>query len=311
MAEDYYKTLGLNRSATQAEIEKAYKDLARKNHPDLHPDDKGAKQRFQKIQAAFDVLNDPKKREMYDRFGADYQGGGGAGPRGGGPFQGGGFEEIDISQLFGGGGGGFGDLFGQFRQGQKRGGRRAKSTPEPAPQDVQHELEIPFKTSIFGGEVSFQLQRGAGKIDTISMKIPPGIEDGKKIRLRGQGQPDPRGGAGDLYVVVRAESHPFYARKGNSLLARIPITLLEAVEGAKIDVPTPWGTVVLKVPPRSTGEKKLRVKGHGVRVTGKTPGDLFVELAITLPATLDEPSIESIRQIEKKHPLNPRQDLAF
>src|SRR4051812_28061781 len=206
MAEDYYKTLGVNRDASQADIQAAYRTLARKHHPDMNPEDKTAKERFQKIQAAFDVLNDPSKRELYDRYGSSFESmGAGGAPRGGGrgwsaqtpP----GYEEIDFGQLFGerfgGGGGGeapggFADLFAQFRSGG-RGKRSRGAAAQARGEDVHHELEIPFATAVQGGTVELGVQHGSGKTDTLSVKIPVGIADGGKIRLRGQGGESPAG----------------------------------------------------------------------------------------------------------------------
>lgn len=268
MAEDYYKVLGVSRSASQSDIQKAYRDLARKHHPDRNPDDKDAKKRFQRIQAAFDVLNDPQKRELYDRYGSSFEsmgaGGPGGGPRGGaawgpggpeGGFQG--FEDIDLSQFFGerggGGGGGapfgdFSEIFTQFRRPGRSRRTTAGGTGARRGGDVESELTVPFNTAITGGEVQFSLQRPTGQAETISVKIPPGIEEGKKIRLRGQGTPSPKGGQpGDLLITIHVAAHPHFHRRGNNLYVRVPVTLPEAIEGARVDVPTPKGTVALRI----------------------------------------------------------------
>ncbi|NQU24294.1 MAG: J domain-containing protein, partial [Candidatus Nealsonbacteria bacterium] len=293
MSEDYYKTLKVARNASQAEIQRSYRDLARKHHPDVNPDDKTAKQTFQRIQKAFDVLNDPEKREMYDRYGSSFETRGagrpGAGGAWGGGPGGGAFEDFDFSQIFGqqpGGqpaGGGFGDFFSQFR----RAGGRGQSTAPESPRrgrDIRHEVQIPFNTSITGGEVQITMRRQTGKTESISVKIPSGIEDGKKIRVRGQGEPGPHGGTpGDVLITVRVTAHPCFQRRGNHLHVKVPITLSEAALGAKVDLPTPQGTVSLTVPPGTSGGDKLRVKGHGVRPKNATPGDLFAEIQIVLP----------------------------
>ena len=242
MAEDYYKILQISRTASRDEVQKAYRKLARKYHPDLHADksDKEkerAKQQFQKIQTAYDVLNDPEKREMYDRFGAtfDSAGGGQTPPfTGRGPF---GNADIDFSQIFGNAGPaggqknapGFEDLFRHF-------GAMGGGAPQGPPQgkDVEQEITVSFHTAAKGGEHQLSLQRADGKVERISIKIPAGITDQKKIRLRGQGEMAvPGGPRGDLLVVVRVAKHPFYSRQGAHLSITVPITFKEAIFGRK------------------------------------------------------------------------------
>jgi len=229
MDEDYYKVLGVKRDASQADIQRAYRKLARQYHPDMNPDDKQAKERFQRVQEAYDVLGNAEKREMYDRYGSSFESAG-AGPgshtyQWGGPggTAGGGFEDLDFGQIFGDRAPeGFADIFRQFTGGRAQ-GRRRRHHPGA---DLQHEIEVPFQTAIQGGEVAVTIQRPGGKIETISVKIPAGIEDGKKIRLRGQGEPSPTGGkAGDLLIRVRVASHPHFKRTGQDLELSVPVTL--------------------------------------------------------------------------------------
>jgi len=324
MAEDYYQVLGVARNATQAEIEKAYRDLARKYHPDMNPDDKSAKKKFQKIQAAFDVLNDPKKREMYDRYGSSFETMGSGGPHGGttwhgtwGPGTGfGGFEDVDFGQFFGerfGGeraGADVGDLFEQFRRAS--GGRRSTAGRQQRGADLTHQLRIPFATAVNGGTVQVTVNHRSGKAETLEVKIPAGIDDGKKIRLRGQGEPGVRGGPpGDILLVVQVEPHPHFQRQGNNLLLKVPVTLAEAAMGAKVDVPTPKGVVSLHVPPGTSSGTRLRVRGHGVAPRSGPAGDLLAEIQIVLPKNLDEPAREAIRQIADRHPQQPRANLRW
>jgi len=322
MDEDYYKTLGVARNASQADIQRAYRDLARKHHPDVNPDDKTAKQTFQQIQKAFDVLNDPEKREMYDRYGSSFERRGPGGPGGAqawGTGPGGcSFEDIDFSQVFGeqfgepsGGAGGFGDFFSQFRRGGGRTGKTASRSPRRG-QDVRHDVQIPFHTSITGGKVQITVRRQTGKLETISVKIPPGIEDGKKIRVRGQGEPSPRGGTpGDILITVHVTPHASFQRRGSNLHVKVPVTLSEAVLGAKIDLPTPQGTVSLTVPPGTSGGNKLRVKGHGVRPKKGPAGDLFAEIQIVLPDHLTETDRAWISELGDRHPQDPRKNLSW
>ncbi len=178
--------------------------------------------------------------------------------------------------------------------------------------DLESKLEVSFNTAVLGGKAQLSVQRGSGKVDTIDVKIPAGIEDGKKIRLRGQGEPSPTGGAsGDILLTIHVAPHPFFRRRGDDLDVRVPITLLEAAEGAKVDVPTPRGTVSLRVPPKTSSGTKLRIKGHGVAKSGKTPGDLYAEVSIMLPKQIDSADIEQIRAMCEKGPIDPRADLRW
>ena len=241
MPKDYYETLEISRGASADEIQNAYRQLARKYHPDLNPDDKGAKEKFQEVQNAYEVLNDPEKRKLYDRHGSsfDQMGGGPQGPEGwtGGASQ---YSEVDLNEIFGGGGagGGFADILRQFTQGASTTGRRNRRGASPRGRNLHHEVTVSFHTAILGGEVPLAFIDTLGNQKTINVKIPAGITDGKKIRLRGQGEPGPRGGAaGDLLIKVRTAPHPCFRRNGNDLVLTVPITLTEAALGAKVDVP--------------------------------------------------------------------------
>jgi DnaJ-class molecular chaperone len=330
MAEDYYATLGVPRDASQADIQKAYRELARKYHPDMNPNDKTAKKKFQKVQAAFDVLNNPEKRRIYD-LGGDPLGGGEPGgpggpqggytwswsPGGGAPPDFGGFnpQDIDFSQLFGGGfdteaGGGLGDLFGQFRRASSKFRKPSASARQGG--DLVQEVQVPFVTAVNGGEIQLTVARPGGKSETLAVKIPAGIEDGKKIRIRGHGLPGPRGGKpGDILLTVRVAPHPFFHRRGNQLYVRVPVTLGEAVGGAKVDIPTPKGIVSLSVPAGASSGTKLRVKGHGVAPRNGPPGDLLAEIQIILPKNLSAADRRTIVEIDRRHEYNPRAELRW
>ncbi len=319
MATDYYATLGVSRSATPDEIQKAYRKLARKYHPDMNPDDATAKKKFQEVQAAFEVLSDVEKRQRYDQFGSDFESvgaGGGGGPRtwryttSSGP-QTYPFDVNDLGDLFGRGGedesgGGFADLFKQF--GGARAGRRAPRAARG--NDLKHELTVPFATSVLGGQAALTVQRHDGDVETIKVKIPAGIDDGKKIRLRGQGEPGTGNGpAGDILLTIHVSPHPHFRRAGNRLDVRVPVTLAEAALGAKIDVPTPQGTIALTVPPNTSSGKKLRIKGHGIKT--EPPGDLFAEIQIVLPDNLSADERQTLADISARYPQNPRSDLRW
>ncbi len=291
MANDYYKVLDVERTASTEEISKAYRKLARKFHPDLNQEDKNAKKRFQEVQQAYDCLNDPEKRKMYDQFGANYEQYGGKNPFHGGQPSGSGGGGFDFGDIFGKGGVDIGDIFGQFGGGQGR-SRRA---PQPRGADIAAEIAVPLKTIIHGGETRIQLDHN-GKMESINVKIPAGIEPGKKIRLRGQGQPSEIGKPGDLILKVNLEPHPYFKIVGNNLELRLPISIPEAVKGARIDVPAPSGMVTLTIPPMSNSGKKLRVKGQGMKGLAGAVGDMVVELMIRLPEQIPDVSIEAIEK---------------
>ena len=312
MSEDYYKSLEVGKNASEAEIQKAYRKLARKYHPDVNQDDAAAKKKFQEIQRAYEVLSDSEKREMYDRYGSSFEamGGGGGGP---GWQAGPGGAEFDFSQMFGGGSagfeGGFGDIFRQFGGG-KTNTRRAQPRPQRGG-DIRHELEVPFSSAVLGGEARLNIKRPSGKVESIAVKIPAGIESGKAIRLREQGEPGHHGGpSGDILITVRVAPHPYFQRRGKNLELLVPVTLAEAALGAKLDVPTPKGTITLTLPPGSSSGKRLRVKAHGVQ-TKDDPGDLYAEVRIVLPDTIDEECAELIRQFDKRQTMTPRNDLRW
>ena len=314
MAEDYYKTLGVSRNASESQIQNAYRKLARKYHPDLNQDDKDAKRKFQEVQKAFDVLNDSSKRELYDRYGSSFESMSG-GPQGGatGPVPG--FEGIDLSNLFsqqyeGSGEGGFANIFNQFTQGAQRSPRRR--SPRQHGADLRHELSIPLPTAISGGEANIRIQRADGKTETIAVKIPSGIEDGKRIRLRGQGEKPARNGqAGDILITIRVQSHACFQRNGKHLIVKVPVTLAEAALGATVDIPSPRGTLTLKIPPGSSSGIRLRVKGHGVPTKTGSAGDLYAEVQIVLPESLNDDDRDLIKKINGRYSFDPRANLKW
>ena len=298
MSDDYYAVLGVSRGASTAEIEKAYRELARKYHPDMNPDDSSAETKFQEVQRAYEVLKDPEKREMFDRYGSSFDAAGG-GPGSGNPFTGagypggGGFQyegtgpggaTFDFSEIFGaGGGGGFEDVI------RNMGGRRQRPQPQRG-RDIEHRLTIPFTTAVVGGEAQLQIQRANGKTERIEVKIPEGIEDGKKIRLRGQGEASADGASpsGDLFIQVAVSGHPCFTRKGNNLEVRVPLTPSEAALGTKVEIPAPRGAITLTIPPGTSSGARLRVKGHGVAKQDSNAGDLLAEIQISFGGSLGD-----------------------
>ncbi len=325
MAENYYKTLGVPRTATPEDIQKAYRKLARKYHPDLHADKNEkerdvAKQNFQKIQQAYDILSEPEKRSLYDQYGDNYEqmtaGGNPFGGRGGASP--GGFEDF-LRQMGGGmeGGsrgapprgsmGGFEDILRQMA-----GGRGGRTGPAPLPakgEDVEQEITVPFAVSVLGGTHQVQLRRFNGKVESIDVKVPAGIESMQKIRLRGQGYPHPAGGPpGDLKVVIKVAPHPKYTRNGLNLNITVPITVHEAAEGAKIDLATPHGKISLSVPPGSSSGKPLRLRGMGIR-TKDSSGDLIATLQIVVPKEVSPADLELLKKLSSAWTIPARVDL--
>jgi len=320
--DDYYKILGVSKTATAAEIKKAYRKLAQKHHPDLAEDKEKAKAEFQKLQQAYEVLKNPEKRELYDQLGPNFERmGGGAG---GSPFHGpGGQATFDFRDLFGDQGGGpggggaagfdFEDIMRQFTGGRrtrpKRGGPSAST--DSRGHDVRASVTIPFSVAAVGGETSVSVPRGRS-YQTIKVKIPAGIEDGKKIRLRGQGEGSPVGGPpGDLILSVLVSDHPHFRRQGKNLSLILPITIPEAIRGAKFDVPTPSGTVTVTIPPGTSSGKRLRLRGMGVQTPGD-PGDLLLEVSIVLPPAFDNEAVPIADQLEQRWASHqPRQHLRW
>jgi curved DNA-binding protein len=311
MPQDLYDVLGVSRSASADDITKAYRKLARQYHPDRNPGDKQAEAKFKEVSAAYEVLNDKQKRAQYDQFGHAGPGmpnGGGSdgGFPGGFHFGGGapgGFQGNidpetaqrlfgDLFGAFGGEGGGspLGDIFGQAagRQRQSR-GRTRRPQPPPA---VEAEITVPFESAAVGGPVN--LSFGDRQIE---LKIPAGIEDGKTMRLAGQG-PD----GADVLLKVHVGSHPYYRREGNDLVLKVPLSLAEAVLGGKVDVPLlGGGTVTVTVKAGTSSGTRMRVRGQGIK-----GGDLFLEPQVTVPAPADDESRRLIEEFARRNPERPR-----
>jgi DnaJ-class molecular chaperone len=324
---DYYEVLGVERSASADEIKKAYRKLARKHHPDVNPGDKSAEARFKEAQQAYDILSDAEKRSLYDRFGkAAFEGMAASGPRSGGTEwtahqTGPGGFSFDFGEFFGhpgaagpgateqphAGGGIFEEILGRVR------GSRRPAGPRHG-RHLEANLSIPFLTAVQGGETSIDVVRDQHR-ESLVVKIPPGIESGAKLRLRGQGEVGEAGAPrGDLTVTVTVQPHRYFTREGRDLQVELPITVAEAVLGAKVDVPTLAGLKSLTIPPGSSSGLKLRLRGQGVPASGtgagrKPEGDLFVVLRIVVPRKTDETSQGLIREFDQHNPLHPRAGL--
>ena len=328
MAEDYYKTLGLGRTASPDEIAKAYRSLARKYHPDLNPDDAKAKEQFQRVQVAYDTLHDAEKRKLYDQYGEGYEayrngpfGGTQSGPSGFDfreAFENSeGFQFFDFFQGADPGASATGDS-SRSRSRTRRSSaspdsssRYSPQSPSTSPGDVTAEISVPLRIIVEGGEVQFKLNRGNGRTEDLSVKIPSDVAPGKKIRLRGLGDPIRGGSNGDLILTIQMQPHHAVKINGNNIELKLPITLSEAVYGAKIDVPALRGDVTIRIPIMCDSGKRLRVKGQGLKGPDGLRGDLIVEPLIQLPEEIPEGLEPNIKEFEKGYKTNLRDGIRW
>ena len=303
MARDYYDTLGVKRNASEDEIKKAYRKLARQYHPDRNPGDKQAETHFKEVQAAYDVLSDKTKRSQYDRFGEAGPNAGFRRGQGGQDFHfnwgdAAGAQQMDPAQaeellrgIFGGGGGPT-DFESIFSGQRRRGGRTRQAAPE---REFTSTVNIPFVTAALGGQVTLQIDDRM-----VTVKVPAGVEEGQTLRLRGQGP-----GGSDLLVKLHIEPHPYFRREGKDLVLDVPVSLAEAVLGGKVDVPTLDGTrLTVRVPPGTSSGTRLRLRGRGI-----AGGDQYIEIRVAVPEAQDARSKELIEEFARLHPQDPRAGL--
>ena len=303
---DYYEILGVSKTASIDEIKKAYRALAKKFHPDVNPGKKESEEKFKEVNEAYAVLSDNIKRNQYDQMGYD------------------GFRsKFDFSDIFSG----FRpdeDIFGKIFTQQSRGSRGGQSysfesgdmgsifdnlfassrgqtrSRSRRGSDLQYEMSIDFMLSVRGGEQEIALGP-----ERIRVKIPQGIGDGQTIRLKGKGEEGRGGGPrGDLFIKINVDPHPYFTRDGSDIYVEVPVTVYEAVLGAKIDVPTLDGKSTVTIPPSTQSGLKLRLKGKGVG-----GGDLYVRIKIVPPKTLDESSRDLMEKFAEKNKYNPRENL--
>jgi DnaJ-class molecular chaperone len=315
---DFYKILGVSREASPEEIKKAYRKLAKELHPDRNPDDKQAEERFKEVSAAYSVVSDSEKRKLYDQFGeiglrdgfdpdayqaategtggfagfdfGDIFGAGSRGRRRGGH---GGQYEFNLEDLFGGAGPGRGAYVRAPRKGA----------------ELHSEVTVDFRDAVLGCTKELSLQSAEGE-RTLKVRIPAGVRNEGKIRLRGQGGLGSHGGpAGDLVLTVKVGKHPYFWIRGKELHVRIPVTPLEAYSGAKVSVPTPEGSVQLSVPAGSQSGSKLRLRGKGIQEKGKAAGDLIAHVEIVLPGGHLEEVEKALKTVEDAFSEDPREDL--
>jgi curved DNA-binding protein len=319
---DYYKIMALEKNATQAEIKKVYRKLARKYHPDVSKE-ADAEQKFKEVGEAYEVLKDPEKRASYDQLGANWQSGQDFNPPpgwdAGYEFSGagrGGFSGSDSASFsdF------FESLFGQnsagFNSYQADGRRNAHSGYSQKGEDHHAKVLIDIEDAFNGAVREISLQ--SPKVDaqghlsikkrTLKVKIPKGVKQGQQIRLTGQGQPSPTGSTnGDLYLELEFKTHDYYSAEGHDLYLKLPVAPWEAALGAKIKIPTPSGIIELKIPAGSVSGNKLRLKGRGL--PAKSPGDLYAVLQISLPPADNQKAKEFYQKMAQQLAFNPRAKL--
>lgn len=308
MSTDPYAALGLTKSATTAEIKKAYRKVARDHHPDLNPDDAVSEAKFKAASAAYDLLKDPETRARFDRGEIDASG-----------------QEQQQRQYYrdfaqsadnpyrrGPQPGDFGDasdIFSEFMRarGHPGGGHSGFGNFDARGQDARYSLEVDFLTAVNGGKTRITLPDGQG----LGVAIPQGTQDGQTIRLRGKGNPGQGNGpAGDAFVTLSVRPHRFFRRDGNDIVLTLPITLDEAVLGAKVATPTIDGSVNLSIPKGANSGQVLRLRGRGVKPAKGTPGDQRVELSVVMPTEVDDELAHFMENWRDAHRYDPRKGMS-
>jgi molecular chaperone DnaJ len=277
---DFYKVLGVDKKAAADEIKKRYRALARDLHPDKTKGDVVKEEEFKAVSEAYEILSDPKKRAEYDEARSLFAKGGFRAPQGGGDFGdifGGGNPQDIFANLFGGGG----------RRGPRKG------------QDLQTEATISFRESVFGTTLELRLGMDRGQSQNISARVPAGVNDGAKIRMKGKGSPG-EAGPGDLFIQLHVKPHPIFGRKGENLTITLPITFTEAALGADVKVPTLSGDdVTVRIAPGTPNGRTLRVKGRGV-VKGSVTGDLLVTVEVQVPQRVDGKALDALKKFAEE-----------
>jgi molecular chaperone DnaJ len=278
---DFYKILGVGKSASGDEIKKKYRSLARELHPDKTKGDAAMEEKFKAVSEAYDILSDGKKRAEYDQARDMFERGGMRAPQGGQNFQGG-----DFSDIFGGGNPQdiFANLFGG---GGRRGPRKG--------QDLQTEATITFKEAAFGTTLELRLSADGGPSQNISARVPAGVNDGAKIRVKGKGSKGDAG-PGDLFILLHVKPHAVFSRKGENIALTVPVTFTEAALGGDIKVPTLTGDeVTLRIAPGTSNGRVLRVKGRGI-TKGTTVGDLLVTIEVQVPQRVEGEALDALKK---------------
>lgn len=309
--EDYYKVLGVSKSASEAELKKAYRKLAMQYHPDKNPNDKEAESKFKQVSEAYDVLRDPKKRQMYDQFGhSDPRAQGGF--SGGNPFQGSGFDKNfsgfgnfyeekttesfqDLFKEM------FGDMFS------------SRGPKKQAGADLRYTIHISFEESSLGCKktISFMRRRGNKEESAkLEVSIPAGVKDGQRLKLSNEGDSGLNGGKnGDLYVVVQVRTHSLFKREGDDVYYDLPISYAQASLGTSIEVPTLTGSAQITIPPGTSSGKNLRLKGKGFQsLNKKNPGDMYIKVLIDVPKKISSKAKKLIEELNDELGLGPLQE---
>ena len=307
---DYYEILGVSRSASHDEIKRAYRALAKKHHPDRNPDDPSAEVKFKEVQQAYSILSDPKKRSEYDRFGEAGVGRWTRSSQGQNVYQWGVGSSVDANDLE--------DLLSAFGGGERASvfeqffGRRQPHGHRRQPRAGANEevtATLSFEQAIHGTSVTVQV-RGPRDADRreLEVKIPPGVEDGQKIRLKGRGQPGTDGGApGDLFLVCRIQPHPYFTRRGADIYLEVPVSVTEAVLGARIEIPSLDGRATITLPAGTLGGTKLRLQGRGITTrNGTERGDQYAVIKIVPPSPLTAEQREQFERLREYDTADPR-----
>jgi curved DNA-binding protein len=319
---DYYETLGLPRGASDDEIKKAFRKLARQYHPDVAKDKKRSEEKFKEVNEAYEVLGDPAKRKKYDELGANWKSGAEFRPPsgwenfpGGQAFQGRGAGGEEFEFHFGGTG--FSDffeqLFGSVGRGQTGFGRSTGFAEEELAErgrDIEGDIMVTLEEAMHGSVRTVNVRRPAGravKTETCQVKIPSGVTEGQKLRLAGRGSPGAGGGSpGDLYLRVKLAKHPDFDIEDHNLIHEAELAPWEAVLGAEISVPTPDGRVNIKIPPGTQNGQKLRVRGRGLPTYNGPRGDLFVVTHVAVPAKISDAEKKLWEQLARESHFRPR-----
>ena len=321
---DYYDVLGVTRNATGAQIKSAYRKLARKYHPDVNkaPD---AAEKFKELTEAYEVLSDSEKRRMYDQFGKAGRGGQGGAPGAGRVYTwtsgpGAGAGRVGLDDILGGGGGASDFLRMSLDEimealGGRRSKRRRRSTKARRGSDRESPITLEFLQAVRGATVTLKVHRsdpaGKNRIETLSVKIPPGVQDGSKVRLKGKGGEGP-GGAGDLYIVMHVREHPYFRRDGNDIYVDVPVSISEAALGCKVNVPTIDGMTVVTIPPGTGSSKRLRLRGKGIAAVGKqSRGDQYIVINVVPPPKISKKGRELLKEFDSVESYDPRQDVPW